>query len=84
MAPETRPAGVTSATRVAVSNITQQETYMQGPSGQPVQGYQISFDTPSKTRGSVFVPMSRYSVDNVDAEIQTKARAIEDVHKLAT
>ena len=83
MPPETRPAGTPSVPWVPVTDITQQETYDIGPDGRPTLGWKIQFTTPSGSRASVFVPLSRYTVENARAAIAQRANQVEAVHRLA-
>jgi len=80
---DNRPPGATAAPNIAVTDLTQLETFKPGADGRPVQGFDISFTTPSGTRATVFVPLSRYTLVNVQAAIQDKAGTVESVHKLA-
>lgn len=79
--PQSRPP---SAPNIPVTDITQMLTFQPGPDGRPTQGYEISFTTPRNSRGSVFVPMSKYTQANVNAAIQGQAAIIESVHDLGT
>jgi len=83
MTQQVPPSRPPSAPDIPVTNITQLETFRPDASGRPVQGMEISFTTPNMTRGTVFVPLARYTVQNVKAEIQARAAIIEGVHGLS-
>lgn len=59
-------------------------TYGTGPDGRPTPGYDVAFTTSSGLPGSVFVPIGRYTVDNVRAAIVGHAQHIEAVAKLTS
>jgi hypothetical protein len=60
----------------------QHETVDTDASGRPVPGVKVSFVTGLGVHGSVFVPKSQYSPDNVKAAIAAAAGQIDAVHKL--
>jgi len=51
------------------------------PSGRAVHGVTIAFQLPSGTPGSVFVPDSDYTVENVTAAVAAKAYAMKKVEE---
>lgn len=60
----------------------QQETVDLGPDGRAVAGVKIGFVTAAGVHASVFLPKSRYSIDNARAAIADAALQIDTVHKL--
>lgn len=54
------------------------------PTGRPVQGMTVSFQTGSGTQGSVFLPLPLYTPDNVRKAISEAASGIEAVAGLSS
>lgn len=57
-------------------------TTEQTPSGRAERGMRVSFMTGKGVSGSVFIPESQYTPDNVRAAIAAQAALIDQVHAL--
>ncbi len=64
---------------VAYAVTSQQETTDLGPDGRPTLGHRIYFQTARGQTGSVFVPASRYNINNVRAQITPLAQQLDMV-----
>jgi len=58
---------------------SQQETVAQDEHGRAVEGVRIAFITGKGQRGSVFVPRTRYNVENVRAALAGAAHQLDTV-----
>ena len=75
----------TTPTPMGGFTITSQvEGQYQTPTGQWAQGMKITFATPDGLQGSVTVPESGYTPDNVRAAIATKLATMRAVQQLGT
>lgn len=54
-----------------------------GPDGKATLGYTVRFTTKKGVKGSVFIPQSMYSPDNVRARVQAHAYELDQVQGLA-
>jgi hypothetical protein len=54
-----------------------------GPSGAPVRGMKVAFRLADGTTGSVFVPDTQYTAENVRAAILARVAVLEAVKGLA-
>lgn len=61
---------------------SQRETMEQDASGAYVHGYMVSFRSGSGAPGSVFVPLSDYTVERVRKAVAARAAAIDAVSGL--
>lgn len=52
--------------------------------GNVEEGYDIAFTTGEGHHGSVFLPLSRYTVDNVRSAIQAQADLLDAVGRLTS
>jgi hypothetical protein len=41
-----------------------------GPTGKPVEGWQVNYKTSSGVHGHVFIPLAQYNANTVKAKIQ--------------
>lgn len=57
----------------------QVQTTELGADNRAVTGYRVSFTTGKGAQGSVFVPVNRYTPDNVRAEIAAHAHQLDQV-----
>jgi len=80
----------TSATGQVVPNGSAPGTYVTGQQeqvglnsrGQAENGYRVSFTTGGGVDGSVFVPISQYTPDNVKAAIVAHASQLDQVQRM--
>ena len=61
----------------------QVEDYRQLPSGQFGQGIVVSFRTAEGATGTVFVPLDKYTADEVRAAVSARAATMAAVAKLS-
>jgi hypothetical protein len=61
---------------------SQQETFGVDEQGRAVEGVKIYFTTKGGHAGSVFVPKTRYNVDNAKAAIMDAAAILDSVGQL--
>lgn len=71
---------MTDTTAKPVATITRQ-TYSIGRSagGQPEEGYKVEFQTAGGVAGQVFVPLSQYTADGVNAAVKAQATVLDSV-----
>lgn len=62
----------------------QTETSDIGPDGRITSGYRVSFTTNNGHSGSVFAPMTSYSVEKVRAQIEGAAARLDAVGSLTS
>lgn len=63
---------------------SQQQRTRVNTAGQVEDGYQVTFLTGDGHTGSVFVPMAKYTVDNVRAAVQAGANLLDSVGGLTS
>lgn len=63
---------------------SQQQRTQVNTAGQVQDGYQVTFLTGGGHTGSVFVPMAKYTVDNVRQAVQAQANLLDAVGGLTS
>lgn len=75
---------MTHPTHATWNVISQLQKTDVGPTGQLVQGYEVTFATGSGHVGSVFVPNAKYTPDTVREMIQDQADLMDAVGSLSS
>lgn len=73
----------TASTAPAWTVVAQSERTIVNAQGSAIDVMQVSFQLPDGTQGSVNVPLTSYTVDNVKAAIAAKAATLSAVNALA-